>query len=208
LSDARRAAYTAAVSDNELPLFPLRSVLFPDGELRLRVFEARYLDMVRQCGRQGGGFGVCLILDGDEVGAPALPAAFGTLAAIVDFSADADGLLGLVVRGRRRFRVRRTRVRDNGLIVADVDWHAEPPPQRLRPEHGLLGILLQRLVQRFGGVFSSAEQRLFDDAGWVGFRLAEMLPFSNPQRQEMLQCADPNARLDQIVRCLPQLPVA
>ena len=208
MSGACRAAYTAAVSDTELPLFPLRSVLFPEGELHLRVFEARYLDMLRQCGRQGSGFGICLILDGEEVGAPATPAAFGTLASIVDFNAGADGLLGLVVRGQRRFHVRRTRVRDNGLIVADVDWHDEPPPQRLRPEHGLLGILLQRLVQRFGGVFIGAEQRLFDDAGWVGFRLAEMLPFSNSERQELLQCGDPNTRLDCIVRRLPQLQEA
>jgi hypothetical protein len=71
--------------------------------------------------------------------------------------------------------VRRTRVRDNGLIVAEVDWHDDPPPQRLRPEHGLLGILLQRLVQRFGGVFTGAEQRLFDDAAWVGYRLSQQL---------------------------------
>ena len=190
---------------SELPLFPLRSVLFPEGELRLRVFEPRYLDMVRHCGRQGSGFGICLILDGEEVGAPATPAAFGTEARIADFHAGDDGLLGLVVRGQRRFHVQRTRVRDNGLIVADVDWHDEPPPQRLRPEHGLLGILLQRLVQRFGGAFANAEQRLFDDAVWVGFRLAEMLPFSNAERQQLLQCSDANARLDRIVRRLPQL---
>lgn len=205
MSALRAPVYTAPVTSNELPLFPLRSVLFPDGELRLRVFEARYLDMVRQCGRHGSGFGICLILDGDEVGAPALPAAFGTLASIVDFHADADGLLGLVVRGGRRFHVRRTRVRDNGLILADVDWFADPPSQRLRPEHGLLGVLLKDIAQHFGGALAQAEQRLFDDAAWVGFRLAELLPFSNPDRQKLLQCEDPNARLDRIVQWLPQL---
>ena len=189
----------------ELPLFPLRSVLFPDGELRLRIFEARYLDMVRQCGRQGTGFGVCLILDGEEVGAPAVPAAVGTLAQIIDFNADADGLLGLVVRGQQRFRVRRSRVRDNGLIMADVACLPMPAPQRLMPEHGLLGIVLQQLVQRFGGALANVDQQLFDDAAWVGFRLAEMLPFSNPERQALLQCDDANARLDQIILRLPKL---
>lgn len=191
---------------DELPLFPLRSVLFPEGDLRLRIFEPRYLDMVRHCTRHGSPFGICLILDGEEVGKPAIPAAFGTTARIVDFHSDADGLLGLVVRGDRRFHVRRTRVRDNGLIVADVDWFDEPAAQRLRPEHGLLGILLQRLVQQFGGALVQAEQRLFDEAAWVGFRLAEMLPFSNADRQAMLQCEDPHARLDRIIQRLPQLP--
>lgn len=190
---------------NELPLFPLRSVLFPDGELRLRIFEPRYLDMVRHCGRTGTGFGVCLILDGHEVGAPATPAAFGTQASIADFHADADGLLGLVVRGDRRFHVRRTRIRDNGLIVADVDWHDEPAPQRLRPEHGLLATLLQRLAQRFGGAIAQAPQARFDDAAWVGYRIAELMPFPNPERQALLQFDDAHARLDRIVQRLPQL---
>lgn len=190
---------------DELPLFPLRSVLFPEGDLRLRIFEPRYLDMVRHCTRQGSPFGVCLILDGEEVGKPATPAAFGTTARIVDFHTDGDGLLGLVVRGDRRFHVHRTRIRDNGLIVAAIDWHDEAPPQRLRPEHGLLGVMLRRLVQRFGGALMQADEALFDDAAWVGFRLAEMLPFGNGERQAMLQCDDPHARLDRIVQRLPQL---
>ena len=58
-----------------LPLFPLRTVLVPGAALDLRIFERRYLDMVRDCGRQGSGFGVCLLVDGDEVGALATPAA-------------------------------------------------------------------------------------------------------------------------------------
>ena len=69
----------------ELPLFPLGSVLFPGGQLSLRIFEPRYLDLVKRCGRSGEGFGVCLILDGREVGEPATPAAHGTEAVIVDF---------------------------------------------------------------------------------------------------------------------------
>ena len=95
----------------ELPLFPLSSVLFPGGTLSLRIFEPRYLDLVKRCGRSGEGFGICLILDGREAGAPAIPAALGTEAAIVDFAMTDDGLLGLTVQGRRRFHVERTRVK-------------------------------------------------------------------------------------------------
>lgn len=189
----------------ELPLFPLRTVLFPDGELRLRIFEPRYLDMVKQCSRSGSGFGVCLILDGDEVGRPATPAAFGTLARIVDFSTGDDGLLGLLVRGECRFHVLRTRVRDNGLIVADVDVLPEPEPSRVEPEHGLLATLLERLIDRFGGPHAQAERRRYDEAAWVGYRLAEMLPFSDPERQALLQCDSGHQRLCRIVQCLPQL---
>ena len=100
-----------------LPLLPLQAVLVPGAGLDLRIFERRYLDMVRDCGRSGSGFGVCLILEGSETGAAATPAAFGTEALIEDFGSTPDGLLSLRVRGRRRFHVLRTRVRDNGLLA-------------------------------------------------------------------------------------------
>lgn len=188
----------------ELPLFPLRTVLFPGGEMRLRVFEPRYLDMIRQCSRTDSGFGVCLILDGQEVGAPATPAAFGTRARIIDFNVGDDGLLGLQVRGDCRFHVLRTRVRDNGLIVADVDVLPEPPPAIVEPEHGLLVTLLERLIERFGGPHARAARACFDDSAWVGYRLAELLPFTDPERQELLQCDDGHERLCRIVQRLPQ----
>jgi Lon protease-like protein len=193
------------VSASELPLFPLRSVLFPGGELRLRIFEARYLDLVRQCTRSNSGFGICLILDGEEVGRPATPAAFGTLARIVDFHTEPDGLLGLLVRGECRFRVLRTRVRDNGLIAGTVEMRPEPAPEPVPAEHGLLATLVERLIERFGGTHAKADRRLFDDASWVGYRLAEMLPFSSAERQELLQCDDSHARLARIVQRLPRL---
>jgi Lon protease-like protein len=195
-------------SATELPLFPLRTVLFPGGELQLRVFEPRYLDMVKHCGRSGSGFGICLILDGEEVGRPATPAAFGTLAQIVDFHADDGGLLGLKVRGECRFHVRRSRVRDNGLIVAEVERLPEPPPHPVAAEHGLLATLLERLIERFGGPHAQAERACYDDAAWVGYRLGEMLPFSPAERQELLQCGDDHARLECIVRRLPQFQEA
>lgn len=193
---------------SELPLFPLRTVLFPGGELRLRVFEPRYLDMVKHCSRSGSGFGVCLILDGDEVGRPATPAAFGTLARIVDFHTDDDGLLALQVRGECRFHVLQTRVRDNGLIVAQIEALPEPAAHQVEPEHGLLATLLERLIDRLGGPHAKAERGCFDDAAWVGYRLAEILPFSNAERQELLQCGDYHARLDRIVQRLPQFQAA
>src|SRR3546814_7890364 len=93
-----------------LGLFPLHAVLVPGAALGLRVFEPRYLDLVRDCGRNGGGFGICLIMDGEEAGAAAKPAAFGTEAVIEDFDTDDMGVLMLRVRGRRRFRVARTQI--------------------------------------------------------------------------------------------------
>ncbi|HLU13588.1 MAG TPA: LON peptidase substrate-binding domain-containing protein [Arenimonas sp.] len=188
----------------ELPLFPLSSVLFPGGSLALRIFEPRYLDLVKRCGRSGEGFGICLILAGREVGEPALPAALGTEAVIVDFSQTEDGLLGITVEGRRRFRVARTRIRDDGLVLGDVNWLPEAEPaERLRDEHSLLSVLLARILDKAGIEHEGACKGRLAEAAWVGWRLAEWLPLSQAERQHLLQEDDPHERLQRLVQRLP-----
>ncbi|MGH8080690.1 MAG: LON peptidase substrate-binding domain-containing protein [Lysobacter sp.] len=184
-------------------LFPLHTVLLPGGSLGLRVFERRYLDLVRECGRQGRGFGVCLIIDGEEVGKPASAAAFGTEALIEDFGTGEDGLLTLRVRGARRFHVTRVRVRDNGLQVAQVQWCEDDGDEVVRPEHSLLVTLLERLLEQAGGEHALAPHSRMDEAAWVGWRLAELLPLSLQQRQMLLQMDDPHQRMDQLLALLP-----
>ena len=201
------------MSVESLPLFPLQSVLVPGASLGLRIFERRYLDLVRECGRDGHGFGVCLLLDGNqldgnelegsEAGPPPTPAAFGTEAVIEDFGTGDDGLLTLRIRGRRRFHAERTRVRDNGLVVADVRWCDPDPDDELQPQHALLSTLLQRILEQVGGEHANAAPACFDDAAWVGWRLAELLPLEHLQRQALLQQDDPHARLDSLLALLP-----
>lgn len=183
-----------------LPLFPLHTVLMPGAPLGLRVFERRYLDLVSECGRSGRGFGVCMIVSGEETGEPAVPAAFGVEALIEDFGSDRAGLLTLQVRGGRRFRVLRTRVRDNGLLVGEVVWIPDSGSRALRPEHAALATLLGELLEKVGGHYASADLRQLEEAGWVGWRLAELLPLSDPQRLALLQQDDPHQRLDQLLR--------
>ncbi len=188
---------------DSLPLFPLHTVLLPGASLGLRIFEPRYLDLVRECTRNNHGFGICLILDGVEVGASATPAAFGTEARIEDFGAGDDGILTLQVRGARRFHVRRTRIRDNGLTVGEVAWCEADLDDPLRPEHGLLGVLLHTLLEQVGGEHAKAPLARYDDAAWVGWRLAELLPLADPQRQVLLQENDAHARLEQLLQLMP-----
>ena len=142
------------------------------------------------------------ILHGDEAGVPAVPAAFGTEAVIEDFGTGDDGLLTLQVRGARRFHVERVRVRDNGLQVGDVRWCDPDIDDPLRPEHGLLSTILQTLLERVGGEHSRAPSAKFDEAAWVGWRLAEMLPLEDRQRQQLLQMHDPHERHDWLLSLL------
>lgn len=184
-----------------LPLFPLHAVLVPGAALGLRVFEPRYLDLVRECGRNGSGFGVCLIEEGNEAGAPATPMAHGTEARIEDFDIGPDGLLQLRLRGARRFRVLHTRVRDNGLVVADVAWLPDDPQVDLQPQHALLADMLRHILEQIGADIKVPD-RSFDDAAWVGWRLAELLPMELSQRQALLQEDDPDQRLEALLRLI------
>ncbi len=186
-----------------LPLFPLHAVLLPGAALGLRVFERRYLDMLRECSRQESNFGVCLILDGEEVGAPASPAAFGVEARIEDFDVGADGVLMLRLRGQRRFHVLRTRVRDNGLVLADVQWSAPDHDDELRPEHALLATVLEHIIEQAGSAFAPSHPAQLEQAAWVGWRLAELLPLEEPQRLQLLQHDDPHQRLEDLLRWMP-----
>lgn len=185
--------------ERRLPLFPLHTVLLPGAAIGLRVFEPRYLDLVRG----GEGFGISLILEGSEVGAPAVPAAWGTEARIEDFDVGSDGVLVLRLRGARRFHVRQTRLRDNGLVVAQVDWCEPDPDDELLPQHALLATVLERIIEQAGAAYAPAHPALLEQAAWVGWRLAELLPLSEQQRLSLLQQADPHRRLDQLLAWMP-----
>lgn len=188
----------------EMPLFPLASVLFPGGRLQLRIFEPRYLDLVRECTRHDTGFGVCLILDGKEVGEPALPAAIGTIARIGDFHRGDDGLLAIVAEGGARFRVARSRARADGLLRGDVEIWAHEPEQPVPVEFALLQTILERLIETMAPHWRAAPRSAYDDASWLGFRLAELLPLDASEQQRMLELQDPLRRLAELRDILPR----
>jgi hypothetical protein len=188
----------------EMPLFPLATVLFPGGQLQLRIFEPRYLDLVRECSRNDTGFGVCLILDGREAGMPAVPTAIGTIARISDFHRDEDGLLGIVAEGGSRFRVERSRARADGLLRGEVEIWPTEPEQQVPVEFALLQSILERLIETMAPHWRHAPRSAYDDASWVGFRLAELLPLDPVEQQRMLELTDPVLRLAELRDILPR----
>ncbi len=177
-----------------IPLFPLHTVLFPGGLLPLRIFEVRYLDMIRTCLKQETGFGVCLIRSGKEVGEIATPYEIGTLAHIVDWNTGADGLLGITARGEQRFRIVSAHTQADRLTFADIEWIANDPPLELPPDDLRLSDLLRALIERLGHPFAQVPGH-YADAGWVSARLAELLPLDLHAKQQLLQLQDPLQRL-------------
>ena len=189
---------------NSMPLFPLNSVLFPQGILQLRIFEPRYLDMVGEVVRTDAAFGICLITRGAEVGEPAQCHDIGTLAHILDWGKSDNGLLSVTVRGGRRFRIKERRIRKNHLLEGDVELIDENEDEEVPVEYQLISDLLRQIGDRFR-LPHLAEHEKYMDAGWVGCRLAEVLPFELSDKQNLLEADDPVRRLQQIQQMLQLL---
>lgn len=178
-----------------IPLFPLNTVLFPGGRLALRIFEPRYVDMVRRCMRESSGFGVVLIREGVEAGGPAQTFDVGTLARIIDFDQLEQGLLGITAVGGRRFHVVGRQVQRDGLNTGTVEWMAEQEASAALADFTPYAHLLEHLLPEIGDLYKGVAPR-FDDAAWVVARLLEMLPLPLADKQLALELDDPAKRLD------------
>jgi len=185
----------------KIPIFPLNAVLFPGGLLPLRVFEARYMDMTRDCMKQNKPFGVCLIREGSEVGAPAVPEAVGCLANILEWDMPQLGVLNLKTRGSQRFRILQRESSPQGLISAEVELIVPDKSLAVPKQYsGCVRLLEMVVLDKGKPIF--AEPHAFDDATWVGYRLSEILPVPLPAKQKLLELTDSLSRLSILQRFL------
>ena len=188
-----------------LPLFPLNAVLFPGCVLDLQIFEARYLDMIGRCMKQGEGFGVVCITEGTEVGDVQDGfSQIGCEALVTDFQKQDNGLLGIRVVGGRRFRVVSAQTQRDNLLIAEVEWMEEPQERPLQEEDNDLVALLSALAEHpmvaalNMGLTASGQQSL-------AYQLAYLLPFAEEDKVELLEIDDAEERLDAIQDLLDEM---
>jgi Lon protease-like protein len=177
-----------------IALFPLRTVLFPQGLLPLRIFETRYLDMIRRVMREDAGFGVVLIRDGGETGLVGEVAEIGTWARVADFGQLPDGLLKIVARGERRFRIVGRDLQSDGLHLGDVEWLDDPPEALAPDEFPELAATLANALADLGEDYPAGKLRM-DDAVWVAGNLGQLLPVPAEERQLILEANGAHRRL-------------
>ena len=177
-----------------VPLFPLGTVLYPGGPLPLRIFEPRYLDMISKCLKNSTPFGVLLIKTGTEAG-PATTYDIGTLARITDWYQGSDGLLGITAVGDERFRLLSSSRQPDGLNIGDIEIIPTETTHTLPDEYRPMANILSGVLDDLGRLYDSLDKR-YDDAGWVGYRFAEILPIAPEQKQSCLEADDPVRRLE------------
>ena len=187
-----------------IPIFPLHTVLFPNGALPLRIFEPRYLDMISACMKGGDGFGICLIKEGSEVGKAAETYETGTLSEISYFNIDTNGMLCITAHGKQRFHILSKSVQANQLTIADVELLPNEESQEIPHFFAPAVEILRNLLEQLGYPFAKLEKR-YDDASWVSSRLAELLPLRLEHKQYLLQLEDPIKRLDRLWQLMEEL---
>jgi Lon protease-like protein len=192
----------------EIPLFPLRTVLFPGGYLSLRIFEQRYLTMVRDCARNDTGFGVCLIREGEEAVSPVKTTQVGTYAQIIDWYTLEDGLLGVSATGTVRFMTENTWQDDDGLFRAQIRVLPEPVECAVPEAFSVLSDVLGRFMEKVAQQYPDYTPDHLQDAVWLGYRLSELLPLGGIEKQHLLELSDPIERLQNLVEILPRFQSA
>ena len=177
-------------------------VIFPGGKLPLQIFETRYVDMVKRCLREGTGFGVIMITEGDQVlrdPEQQLPSVSrcGTYCTIADFDELPNGMLGIMAEGMKKFVIRDEYEQSDRLMMGDIEFLGDEKDVDMPAEKEHLSSLLESLMSH------EAVQRVglgcdMTQAVEVGARLTELLPCSNGFKQRMLEIKDPLVRLSEL----------
>ena len=177
----------------DLPIFPLRTILFPDSKLPLRIFEPRYIDMVSRSMREDSEFGIILSRESTD---PKMFETYdtGTLAKIIDWDQGGDGLLGITTLGTQKFRLKELNKQEDGLNIGSIERIEKEGDYKPLKEFTHLVELLQAILDDVN-IYDDDEKR-FDSASWISYRFAEILPLRIEDKQKCLEIDDPIIRLN------------
>ena len=195
----------------EIPLFPLRVVMFPRGRLNLQIFERRYIDLVTNCMRTNSGFGICLLKEGEEIiqeGTNQTIHRTGTYSNIIDWDQLENGLLGITVEGSAKFSIEDCWQSDSGVLQGNVQFNETDNVDRetipLDDQYTALADLLQNLESH-----PLVEQKKliidYNNLWDLGWRLSELIPIEIEQKQQLLEIDDPWERIQSIEQLVSDL---
>lgn len=195
----------------QLPLFPLGNIVFPGGLLALRIFETRYVDMIRDCMRQQSSFVVTANQHQEDESDIVKPHNIGTRVDIIDFEQLPDGLLGITIVGKEKVDISNVQSQIDGLLLADIQNSPIDTQENIPADFDLLTKVLQKMFPEIQSHYGeNARQYLtenYDDASWVSSRLVEVLPIDVQMKIELLRMQDAGERVRVIYEALQRMQV-
>lgn len=193
------------VNYDDIPLFPLHVVLFPDMPLPLHIFEPRYREMILRCREEKSQFGIILIQSGADIGAEAVPRQIGTLARIAQYEELPDGRMNILIFGESRFRINRT-FHDKPYLSASVELvqeeaaEAEPLQPAFDSVASLFRTYLQSLFAMTGRTLSTLQ--LPQEPEYLSYAVASVLQVPPHEKQALLEMTDTAQRLGREIEIL------
>lgn len=195
----------------QIPLFPLRVVMFPGGRLDLQIFERRYIDLVSHCMRTSTGFGVCLLKEGEEVIQEGIDQTIhrtGTYSNIIDWDQLENGVLGITVEGSTKFNIEDCWQIDSGVLQANVEFSQTDSVGKesipLDNQFSALADLLQNLESH--PLIEQKNLAIDYNNLWdLGWRLSELIPIDVEQKQQLLELDDPWERIQNLEQLVSDL---
>ncbi|QIZ75675.1 LON peptidase substrate-binding domain-containing protein [Ferrimonas lipolytica] len=185
-----------------LPLFPLPSQVFPGGKMSLRIFEPRYLRMVKESYQSGNGFAICMLDERGNTDANSHILPLATRVEVIDFDQLDDGLLGITVVGLERIEVTNIRTEADGLRIGVVTTLPCWPKCQMRHQQQLVAEQLRRVYQDYQELAQLYPEPQFDDASWVAQRWLEIVPLAGSTKQQLWQFDEPTPTLNLIAEML------
>jgi uncharacterized protein len=191
------------ILEKDLPLFPLRAVLFPQARIPLQIFEPRYVEMIDRCLKQDLAFGIVLIKEGDEVGPAAVPHTVGTVARIVDVARLSDGRMNIVAMGLTRFKVLQV-LRELSYLTGHIELWRDEDVDIAKSERiaRLAARFFQKYVRAIQNIAAVPEQeqeekefRAPKDPIVLSYLIAQNLQVSQSDKQSLLEAPTVIARL-------------
>lgn len=189
----------------DLPIMPLKSVLFPGAPTTLYIHEERYREMLEEVIEGDGYFGVALLRAGKEVGGPGIPHDVGTIARVLEVTKLPDGSSMVLAQGGPRFRIRAI-LSAMPVVRADVDLIDDRVPADGEDVDGAelaraeLRELMELVLQTIGSENTEAE--VPHDPEQLSWAIAANLQMELKRQQEILEMDSPAKRFTAVLPVL------
>lgn len=185
-----------------IPIFPLKSIILPGGQFPLRIFERRYIDMIKNSLKKNTGFVIALTKkDADYISSVH---EYGCYVEIVDWSQLDGGLLGITVEGKTIVKLKDCVLDEANLLKGNAIAREQEIDHIIPKKYQILSKFYKKIYPEIKAYIFHNNSN-YNDANWVGFRLIECLPIEINDKADLISTNEPLDRLEKIFHIIKRI---